>query len=60
MEDGVALEVAGLEQEEVVLGVMAQQVLQMDVTVLRVMEEAVVQQISFLQKLTQEEVYLPH
>jgi hypothetical protein len=33
--DGVALEVAGLEQEEVVLDVMAQQVLQMEVTVLK-------------------------
>jgi hypothetical protein len=55
----VALEVAGLEQEEVVLGVMVQQALQMGVMVLKE-EEAVVQQISFLQKLTQEEVYLPH
>lgn len=59
VEDGVALEVTGLEQEEAVLDVMEQQVLQMDVTVLKEAEEAVLQQISFLQKLTQEEVYLP-
>jgi hypothetical protein len=54
IEDGVALEMAGLEQEEVVLDMMEQQVLQMDVTVLKEMVEAVVQQISFLQKLTQD------
>jgi hypothetical protein len=50
MEDRVALEVGGLEQEEVVLDMMEQQVLQMDVTVLKEMKEGVVQQISFLQK----------
>jgi hypothetical protein len=57
-EDRVALEVAGLEQE-VVMGVMAQQILQMDVTLMKETKEAVVQQISFLQKLTQEQVHLP-
>lgn len=59
VEDEVALEVTGLEQEEAVLDVMEQQVLQMDVTVLKETEEGEVQQIYFLQKLTQEEVYLP-
>jgi hypothetical protein len=34
----------------VVLAMMVQQALQMDVTVLKEMKEAVVQQISFLQK----------
>jgi hypothetical protein len=59
MEDRVAVQVAGLEQEVVVVvGVMVKQVLQMDVTVLKEMEEAVVQQISFLQKLTQEDIFL--
>jgi hypothetical protein len=59
VEDGVALEVGGLEQGEVVLGVMAQQVLQIEVMVMKWIEQAVVQQTSVLQKLPPEEVYLP-
>jgi hypothetical protein len=37
-EDGVALEVARLEQEEIMVGMIAHQILQMDVTVLKEMD----------------------
>jgi hypothetical protein len=60
VEDGVALGVAGLEQGEVVLGVMAQQVLQIELMAMKWMEEALAQQVSFPQKLPREAVYLPH